>query len=496
MTVETRFHIDPKVIGQAVETHPKMRELRGAVERRYGVSEGRARGFAEVLLEGSVQRFGTKYLDAMVGHLTHMFEQRDLAANVLESVIGKDAMPPEQAGARLKQLYADIQSDMEAITDPGLFARKSDLQADPDIAVDVDRAFGEYEKEPPATQEAPLPTGRHVEQVEVLGEHFERMSRIRRESMARAADYAASELWNAVSSETEQGLERNIAALKRKAQDQNLSARELQALEDAVREMSLERARSQRGPGTAEGVLRAEGLKRLDPALRALVEGDRGLELLAAENPDMLAEFAKSSGAKSRSALRRYIRGRMVTHVRGLLGEFTTAFSLGDRMVFLKGPDYNVTIPGTDLVGVTRDGKVWLIDNKAMSATELDSVGSLTRNVAKNIADDSAEFTARFGLGPDPVIGDSVARLDQAMKAIAQLTQGMDKDTVGKLSTQQAIDALCKANGIERVVTNAGGRIEGLSENLRRAGILFENLNAPIAPDTPLTGMRSWFTPE
>src|SRR5271170_1116589 len=85
----------------------------------------------------------------------------------------------------------------------------------------------------------------------------------------------------------------------------------------------------------------------------------------------------------------------MVTHVRGLVGEFTAAFELGDEgMVLLKAPDDNVTIPGTDLVGVTRRGRTWLIDNKALTADEVESVTSLTSNISKNVADDAKDIAA------------------------------------------------------------------------------------------------------
>jgi hypothetical protein len=495
MAIELKVQYDPQVIRANVESHPRMRELRRVMEERYGASEGNARGFAEDLLARSVERFGKKYIDTMLERMTHMFELREQAANVLERVIGSEELSPDQAGAQLKDLYAGIKSDMEAITDPGTFAKKSPLAEDLDLPDNFDKAFAEYEGESPKALDEGSPTGIHVEMVNVLEGKFDRLGKPKRMAMRSAADFAPLELWRAVSSETEGGLDRNIKTLKAQASAHGMSARELEALEQGVRDLSLERARSQRLPETAEGVLRVEGLNRLDPSLRALVEGDRGLELLAAENPRMLAELAQSSGAKSKSALRRYVRQRMVTHIRGLLGEFTTAFDLGDRLVFLKGPDYDVTIPGTDLVGVTKDGKVWLIDNKAMSQAELNSVGSLTRNVAKNIADDTAAFTGKFGLGEDVVIGDAVARLDKATQAIAELTKGMSKDQVGLQSTQEDIDGICKANGIERYVTNAGGKITGLSEGLRRAGILFENLNEPVDPTAPGTGARHFDLP-
>ena len=487
--VKIRF--EPKVVRDMVNTHPRIQKMRSALERRYGASKERSGDFAEQLLTSAVTRFGGKYADAMTERMVHLFELRDQASRVVDDVIGPAQMTPQAAGAKLSQLFAGMKEDMAAITDPATFAAKSNLKADKDISDDVDNAFAEFEQKAPTKPKKALPTGAHAEQTKVLQQKFEALPSARRKAMRKAADFGPRELWKAVSSESDSALELNIEALRAKAEAAGLTPKEIDALELGVRDISLERARSQRLPGTAEGIARAEGLKRLSPGLRKLVEGDRTLELLAAENPQMLAEFAKASGAKSRSALRRYIRQRMVTHIRGLLGEFTAAFDLGDRLIFLKGPDYDVTIPGTDLVGVSRDGRVWLIDNKAMSVDELGSVSSLTRNLPKNIGDDTAAFKDAFGIGRDPHIGKAVSRLSKATKEIRELTKGMDADKVKTAAVQKKIAKICSDNGIDLVVSNAGGQIEGLSKGLKKAGIQFEDLNTPDPPDPP-TGARHY----
>ena len=495
--VEIRF--EPRAVRDMVETNGHIAKMRRALEDGYGATAEQSGKFAEDLLTSAVRRFGVKYAEAMSERLAHLFELRDQASAIVEDVIGPAGRTPEQAGAKLGRLFAGMKEDMEAITEPAKFAQKSNLKTDLDISEDVDKAFAEYEKDAPRKpreaieslrKKGGLPTGRHKEQTEVLRGNFEALADARRTAMRRAADFGPRELWKAVSSESESALNRNVEALRAKAEASGMSPEDVDALEQGVREMSLERARSQRLPGTAEGVARAEGLTKLSPDVRRLVEGDRYLELLAAENPEKITEFAEKSGAKSREALRGYVRRRMVTHIRGLMGEFTTAFDLGDRMIFLKGPDYDVTIPGTDLVGVTKDGRVWLIDNKAMSQTELDSVSSLTRNLPKNIGDDTAAFKDKFGIGNDPHIGDVVSRLSKATKEIRELTEGLDKKAVGAREIQEKITKICSDNGIDRVVTNAGGKIEGLSEGLRKAGILLEDLNQPSAPDEPLTGPK------
>jgi hypothetical protein len=519
--------IKPGLVRNAVEHNESMIGLRKAVRKRLGVSDNEATSLAERLLGNAVKRFGAKYLNEMAEHIERLFELRQKAAGVLEKVLGAEELSPADASAELEGIFRDIKSHMDEITDPEKFAKKKPIKmADDELSILTDEQEAEAARlkaeetksRARKSGKKAVRSGRHAEQTKVFKEKFGGLKPANRKAVQKAAKVAPRELWRAVTSETEGGLERNIEALRARAKERGLTAPEIDRLEASARELSLERARSQRLPGTAEAVQRAEGVKNLvsniekmladdpefkksslrglDPkalrqrlaGLKKLVEGDRFLESLAAENPKQLLEFFEGSGARSRSALRRYIRGRMVSHIRGLLGEFTAAFRLGEEgVILLKGPDYNVTIPGTDLVGVTKDGRIWLIDNKALTAEELSSVTALTRNIATNIADDSAAFIEGFGRRRDRHIGDAVARLDRTNKAIQKLTKGMDPKEIGTARVQKEIAAICKRNQVDRVVTNAGGQVEGLSNGLTKAKIAFEDLNAPVTDDPTIT---------
>lgn len=474
---EPSIHIDPKIIAKAVDTHPGMRELQDTVKTRFKTNEATAKSFAERLLTSAVEKFGAKYLGEMAEHISNMFERREQAAAVLDKVIGSEAMTPEEAGRQLDTLFKDMKKDVEAITSPTEYAKNSPIEK-PDKSIKLTP----HDNDPVQMPKKALPTGRHVEMVGVLKAKFKNFKLAWRKAMRKAADLAPGELWRAIASETEGGQKRNIEALKSRCKARGMTDKQIAALEEAVKQFSLERARSQRLPGTAEAVDRAEGLKKLPPKLRKLVKGDRQLELLAGDNPEALEDLFNASGAKSRSALRAYIRRRMVAHIRGMTGEFTAAFQLGDRMVLLKAPDYNVTLPGTDLVGVTKDGRVWLIDNKALSEEELGSVTALMKNLPENIADDTAAFKGEFGMAKDPVIGDAVRRMDKATKEIRALVKDMTKEEVAKPEIQRKIGQILENNKIDRVITNAGGEVTGLSENLRKAKIKMENLNKPLKP--------------
>jgi hypothetical protein len=79
----TRIKIEPRVVRGMVETHPRMREMRTALETRYGATKEESLAFAEDLLGSAVQRFGLKYADAMTERLAHLFDLRDQASMVV-----------------------------------------------------------------------------------------------------------------------------------------------------------------------------------------------------------------------------------------------------------------------------------------------------------------------------------------------------------------------------------------------------------------------------
>lgn len=523
------IHIDPKFVRSAAAS-PRMLELRSAVRERFHLSDEGARSFAERVLTNAVERFGVKYINEMTAHIEQAFKLREQAAGILDQVLGPEAMSPDAAAGRLEGLFREIKSNIDAITGPEAFAK-----AQPDAAL-VDIVFSGEDDLPPEVREDPRKlksarrpksprTGVYRERVDLLSKQLKRMPEPERLAVGRAAKLAPRELWKAVSSEIGPDrpglpggvLEDNITALLKRARAEGMSPGEVEALERAVRALQKERGKNfLRGAGSTEAVLRTTGVEKLvtrleealaqdkgfaeslklnklgEKALREhltrlqqLIAGDRYLELLAAENPKQLLEMFEKSGAKSKRSLRARVRHLMVTHVRGLLGEFTAAFALGDEgIVLLKAPDDNVTIPGTDLVGVTQGGRIWLIDNKALSGDEVESVTSLTSNISKNIADDAENIAAdltkaaqKTGTPTDPLVEAAVLRLERAKKAIQKVTQGMSPKEVSAPAIQRRITEICARNKIDRVVTNAGGAVRGLQEALRKAGLLLKNVN-------------------
>jgi hypothetical protein len=525
--------IKPGLVRNAVQHNENMINLRKAVRKRFGASEQEATMLAERLLGNAVKRFGAKYLNEMAGHIELLFKLREQAAGVLERVLGAEELSPQDAGAQLEGIFRDIKSHMDEITDPEKFTKKKPIKmADDELSILSDEQEAEaarlkdkHEKgKARKGRKRGLPSGRHVEKIRAFKQSFKKLPEPQRAAVQQAARLAPRELWRAVTSEAgperragstpSQGnmLERNIEALKARAKAEGMDSTQVEALGDAAREMSEQRAKTQRLPGTAEAFRRAEAVKNLVSTLekafdddsefmndtpihalsrnarrkrlaelQAVVKGNRQLELLAAENPIELLQFFEASGAKSPTELWNHIRHNMITHYRGMLGEFTATFQLGDGgVMMLKVPDHAPMIAGTDMVGVTSGGRVWLIDNKAWTKAELDSVTSLMKMIRKNVSDDS-EMAGKLGLGPDPAIGDAVARLDKARAEIEKLTNGMTEEAIDAPNVQQKIAGICNRNGISRVVTNAGGTVNGLSQGLRDAKIRLVNLNKRAA---------------
>ena len=248
------IHIDPKLVRSAA-ARPEMLELRSAVKRRFGVSDERARSFAERVLSDAVERFGVEYLDRMTTHIERAFELREQAANIIEQVIGPEAMSPDAAATRLEGLFREIKGNVESITGPEAFAKSQTDKALEDIAFPGEKDLTpegfarEKELKSEKVPRKALRSGRHTERLDLLARRFKRLAKDEHAAMGRAAEFAPHELWRAISSEigpAKQGLQggsldSRIAALLQRARDEGMSPKEMAALEKAVRALNEER---------------------------------------------------------------------------------------------------------------------------------------------------------------------------------------------------------------------------------------------------------------
>lgn len=167
-------------------------------------------------------------------------------------------------------------------------------------------------------------------------------------------------------------------------------------------------------------------------------------------------------------------------HFRGNYGEWEVAFRLGESHIFLKAPDRLVTLPGTDLVAIARGGdEVLLIDNKAfLGLPEIDNVNALTRNLPKNLSMDLTELGKLAGRQDLPTeFSKAMGKLQRARDDIASKLGTLTREQLEDPKVQAQIDAILKEHGVRRVVTNAGGVVQGISAELRAIGLELMDLN-------------------
>jgi hypothetical protein len=219
------------------------------------------------------------------------------------------------------------------------------------------------------------------------------------------------------------------------------------------------------------------------------LRGSSTLRRLASENPEHfmnLADAWLARAAERRAqgqrvgSLREYVLGIMRTQLRGMAGEFSAAFRLGDDFWVMKAPDIRVTEPGTDFVVISkRTGETWFCDNKTLSDSSLGRVSSLVDNIGQNMADDVAQFgreieSARLPVPPEVTM--SLARAKVAALEIGELVARTPTEQIRSPEVQAQITAICNRHGVRRVVTNAGGELSQLTQALTNLGVDLANL--------------------
>lgn len=211
-----------------------------------------------------------------------------------------------------------------------------------------------------------------------------------------------------------------------------------------------------------------------EPGLRRLVESG---------GDDMLLQHwinfkARPSGRAVVSAFPGYVE-RMQGQFVGQFGEFEVAFRISHDWILIKVPDDMVTIPGTDLIAISRrGGPVRFIDNKAFATSEVEAVDALTRNFTRNAVTDLEELGRIAGdLDLPTHFRLAQNRITRANTAIQARIQGLTPDEIASPDVQRDIAKILQQETIERVVTNAGGKVTDISQDLREMGIDLWDLN-------------------
>lgn len=170
---------------------------------------------------------------------------------------------------------------------------------------------------------------------------------------------------------------------------------------------------------------------------------------------------------------------RMQRQFVGQFGEFEVAFRIADDWILIKVPDDMVTVPGTDLIAISRrGGPLRFIDNKAFTTNEVEAVNALTRNFTRNASADLEELGRIAGDANLPThFRLAQARITRANAAIQARISGLTREQIASPAVQRDIANILQQENIERVVTNAGGEVTEISDELRAMGIELWDLN-------------------
>ncbi|MET8547758.1 hypothetical protein [Micromonospora zamorensis] len=493
MTGPRRFRagrfLDDAAVHAAADANPRLRRFIRTIAAHSEAGEVRSRRLLEHLVRRMIDDVADLHLNNAINRLERIAVLRDNIAAILDHVLEGGTLPDGVRVATLGEYFDQLNTEMRELSRPrdGIVG-DAPLRLADDSAVYADSLLREFDSAGGGA------AGRHVEPSAIVGDAFRAMPADRQAALRRAAELEPAALWRTVAAETESGKRAAVADLETRLGGR-LTPDELARLRTAVDDLG--RARS-RGLQVSEARL-AEALARIgDADLRAVVAGgDVWLtQQLALHNPEALTtlwrRFRDRGGrADDGPGFRAYLRHDMVTYGRGVLGEYGAAFSLSSIELFLKGPDANVKVAGTDLVGIGHDGWVWLIDDKSHRAASVSGVSALTDNLVTNLRRDAADFRdaiARLqrddpGFTPDPRILDAISRMEDAAAEIDRINRR------GSASTRPArISAALQERRLRLRVTSAAGEVREITQALRDLGLAVE----PTGPPVPLppTGGR------
>lgn len=227
----------------------------------------------------------------------------------------------------------------------------------------------------------------------------------------------------------------------------------------------------------------SSGNQRIEEFQRLLSEQPNLRRLVKSGGDDMLLQHwinfnARPSGRAVVSTFAEYVE-RMQGQYVGMLGEIEVSFRLSRDWILIKVPDDMVTIPGTDLIAISRTGgPLRFIDNKAFTSSEVEAVDALTRNFTRNLKTDLDEL-ARIAADPELPTHFRLAfkRISRANTAIQNHIKGLTREQIASPAVQQDLANILRQENIERVVTNAGGQVTDINADLRIMGIDLWDLN-------------------
>jgi hypothetical protein len=480
--------LDRAAVRAVAEAHPRLQSFMRTISERSRRGDRHAAGLMEHIITRVATDIGELFVTGGLQRLEKIHVLRENVAAILDNVLEGQELPHGVSAQSLGRYFDELSTEMRELSRP----RESIVGDQPldlyhDAAEYAERLVREFEGVTAAAG------GRHVEPMGAVHDAFKGLSEQQQEAVKRAAELEPRAAWRVVASETEAVLAEGLADLEARLGGR-LRPQELADLRAGLAEMGKARNKGL----MVDQVRLGEALTRIpDPDLRAVVTAGADvwiIQQVAMHNPQALAELwanfkATGRGVADAGAFRAYVRHEMVTFGRAVPAEYTAAFSLSSVEQFLKGPDANPRVGGTDLVGVTHADLVWLVDDKSHRTPSVSSVTALTDNLAQNLAKDAAEFRAAIarlrredpGFVPDPKVIYAIQRIEAVANAIADIERRAEPRARPAL-----IRRTLESSGIRMKVTSAMGEVRELSDALRELGLQYQPTG--IQPRLPRPG--------
>ncbi len=477
--------LDAAAIRAAAEAHPRLRGFMRNVAEHSEHGDRRAGALMEHIIRRVVDDVGDLHLGNATARLKNIEVLRDNLTAVLDHVLEGRELPEGVRAEAFGQYVDQLATEMRELGRPReAIVGNEPLRLYDDVAAYADALMREFEA-------AEGSAGVHVEPSAALSDAYRALPADQQAVLRKAAALDASAVWKRVSAESETGAQRSAAALDRSMAGR-LTPDEMTRLHSA-----LDHLGKARNTGLQVSAARlAQALEHVvDADLRAVVANSDVwiLPQLAMHNPQALAALweafrRKGGDAADAAGFRAYVRHEMVTFGRGVVGEYTAAFSLSSIEMFLKGPDADVRVRGTDLVGIGHDGWVWLVDDKSHRAASVSSVTALTDNLTTNLRRDAGDFRTALaelrrqdpGFVPDPRVLDAIQRMDDAAAEIDRINRSEPADTRPAQIRQALTDRKLRLH-----VTSAAGQITEITQALRDLGLGVERTGLTVPQPTP-----------
>lgn len=476
-----KFHIGAKLdahgVRALVDQHPRMQRFRQNMARRLDGGESHAHALGEHILRRVVGDVADAHIGAVLERMGRIEQIREKIDVAIDSVLDGHGLPKEFTGETLQNHFLELQREMDDLTRP-----RDELLGvgHPDRAAWAKNA-AEYSNTVMSEFDTRLGSarehGQFGEPLDVMKRKLNELPPPQRALLRQAADTAPKELWNAIAADTE-GQQR--VALQRLREKMPANS-DFDSLTDGIQKVGKARTKG----FLVDPLDLSAGLDHIaDPRLRAAIaSGDRWvvqpLAVISTKQLEGLWQAHVSNGGTAAN-FAGYVRTEMTLHIRSVFGEHTAAHGFQDIDLMLKGPDLNTRAPGTDLLGLSKNDWVRVLEDKSHLASSVSEATGIVENLAKNLDDDAKRITAREqqlqakipNYQPDPRVTSAVQRMQAASNDLRSHLNKLPEAERFSTESLAEMRTILDRHRISLHITSGFGNVAQISSDLAALGIV------------------------